>query len=130
MMAAHQGAQPLTDADAAQQMKEMWACENELKKVAWNAQLEQDQREQDKLDRLAQEEEDVHRAQQNREAEEQHAEAEEKKLRPNSFDAERPIDRWVELRPSSYALNKVCTWEYVELDYFMVKGCRDVADTD
>ena len=42
MIVAHQGAQPLTDAEAAQQMKEAWARENELKITAWDAQLEQD----------------------------------------------------------------------------------------
>ena len=130
MIAAHQGAQPLTDADAAQQMKETWARENELKIVAWNAQLERDRLEQAEQDRLAREEEDVRRAQQDREAEEQRAEAEEKKPRPNSFDAERPIDRWVEPRPSSYALGRVRAWEYVELDYFTAKGCRDAAEAD
>ena len=98
--------------------------------TAWNAQLEQDQLEQDEQDRLAQEEENVRRAQRDREAEEQHAKAEEKKPRPNSFDTEQPIDRWVEPRPSSYALSKVRTWEYIELDYFTAKGCRDAADAD
>src|ERR1700761_1957027 len=33
MIAAHQGAQPLTDADAAQQMKETWVRENERKVI-------------------------------------------------------------------------------------------------
>ena len=130
MIAAHQGAHPLSDAEAAQQMKETWARENELKIVAWNAQLEQDRLEQSEQERLAREDEEVRRAQQEREAEEQRAEAEEKKPRPNSFDEERPIDKWVEPRPSSYALNKVRTWEYVELDYFTPRGCKDAADAN
>ena len=43
MIAAHQGAQPMADTDAAQQLKDTWAHENEQKIVAWNTQLEQDQ---------------------------------------------------------------------------------------
>src|ERR1700761_1517036 len=42
MIDAHQGDQPLTTEEAAQQMKEAWTCENECKVLAWNAQLEQD----------------------------------------------------------------------------------------
>ena len=32
---AHQGDQPLTMEEAAQQMKDAWACENQLKVDAW-----------------------------------------------------------------------------------------------
>lgn len=56
--------------------------------------------------------------------EEQCTKAEEKKPRLNSFDIERPINSWVEPRPATYALVKVCTWEYVELDYFTTRGAE------
>jgi hypothetical protein len=40
---AHQGDQPLTLDEAAQQMKDAWSCENQCKITAWDDQLLQDQ---------------------------------------------------------------------------------------
>ena len=34
---------------------------------------------------------------------------------------------WIEPRPAQYALNKINHLEYVELDYFTIKGCHDAA---
>ncbi|KAF8261717.1 hypothetical protein EI94DRAFT_1833169 [Lactarius quietus] len=83
IIAGHQGDQPLTAVEAAQPMKEAWARENKRKVAAWNAQLEQDER-----DRL-------------------------------------------EPKPATYALNKLNSFEYVELDYFTMKGCAEaVVDTN
>ena len=50
---SHQGAQPLTLEEAAQQMKDAWARENQRKIDAWNNQLQRDQEEQDDLDRIS-----------------------------------------------------------------------------
>ncbi|KAF8258316.1 hypothetical protein EI94DRAFT_1623057, partial [Lactarius quietus] len=36
---------------------------------------------------------------------------------------------WIEPRPAQYVLNKIDNLEYVKLDYFTIKGCRD-ATTD
>ncbi|KAF8268163.1 hypothetical protein EI94DRAFT_1800747 [Lactarius quietus] len=120
MIAAHQGDQPLMDDKAAQQLKDTWASENELKIIAWNAQKEQDQLERDEQDRLAQEDEAILRAQKEREAEEQRAEAEERKPKPSPLDFE----------PASYALGKIHTWEYIKLDYFTAKGCREAVEAN
>jgi hypothetical protein len=38
----HRGPQPLTDEEAAQQMKVAWARDNENRVTIWNAQLEQE----------------------------------------------------------------------------------------
>jgi hypothetical protein len=130
MVDAHQGDQPLTTDAAALQMKEAWTRENERKVVAWNAQLEQDQAEQAEQDRQTREEEEVQRARLEREAEEECREAERKKPKLNPFDLNRFADRWIEARPASYALGKINKLEYVELDYFTLKGCKEaVADT-
>ncbi len=82
---------------------------------------------QEEQDRVAQEEEDTRRAQLQKEAEEQHKEAKKKKLKMNAFDPNRCISKWVELRPAPYALNKINALEYVELDYFTVRGCREAS---
>ena len=124
---AHPDNQPLTAEEAIQHMKDAWGRGNDLKVAAWNAQLEQDRVEREEQDRLANEEEATRRARRDREDEEQRQEAEKKKLKLNSFDEELAVDEWIEPRPASYALNKINNLEYVELDYFTVKGCREAA---
>lgn len=130
MIDAHPGDVPLTAEEATQRMKEAWARENDRRIAAWNAQLEQDRAEQEERDRLAQEEEEVQRALREREAEEQRKEAEKKKPKFGPFDPLRPVNESIEPRPAPYALGKIGSLEYIELDYFTTRGCREaMADT-
>ncbi len=79
---------------------------------------------------MTQEEEDAHQVQREKEAEEQCKEVEKKKPKMNTFDPDRLIPTWIEPRPAPYAINKINSLEYIELNYFMVKGCREAnADT-
>ena len=68
---------------------------------------------------------EVQRARQEREAEEQRRETEKKKPKFESFDPERSVNSTIEPRPAPYALGKIKSFEYIELDYFTVKGCRE-----
>jgi hypothetical protein len=130
MIEAHVGDNPLTVDDATQRMREAWTRENDRRITAWNAQLEQDRAEQEERDRLAQEEQEVQRARQEREAEEQRREAEKKKPKFEPFDPNRPVNATIEPRPAPYALGKIKTLEYIELDYFTARGCREaMSDT-
>ena len=124
---AHQGDPPLTLADAATQMKDAWSQENQRKIDAWNDQVLQDQTAQEEQDRIAREEEDVQRALQEKDEQELRKEAEKKKPKLEPYDLSRRVGKWIQPRPSSYALNKLNNLEYVELDYFTPKGCRDAA---
>jgi hypothetical protein len=82
-------------------------------------------------DRLAAEEENIHRAHHNREAEEQHQEVKKKQPKLNTFDKDLTIDEWIKPRPTSYTLSKINNLECVELNYFTVKGCCNAgADTN
>ena len=127
MVNAHQGDQPLTLGEATEQLKEAWTRENGRKIVAWNAQMERDQAEQNEQNRATQEEDDIRCAQQEREAKEQRQEAERKKPKLNPFDTNRPVTKWIESMPAPYTLNKLNNLEYIELDYFMMRGCREAA---
>ena len=129
MVNMHPGVDPLTMEEAAQQMKDAWARENQRKVDAWNAQQQEDHAEQGEQERVACEAEEARRAQQEVEAEETCKEADRKKPKLNSFDQEQQIEKWVEARPAAYALNKLSNLEYVELDYFTPRSCRD-ATTD
>ncbi|KAH9035219.1 hypothetical protein EDB85DRAFT_1863281 [Lactarius pseudohatsudake] len=127
---AHQGVPPLTHDDATQSLKDAWARENATKVAAWDAQAQQDQAEKDESDRLAQEALDAQLAQRQKEADEQQKEAERKKPKMNPFDPNRVIGDSIEPRPAPYAVNRLNNLEYVELDFFTTKGCREAsADT-
>ncbi|KAF8270571.1 hypothetical protein EI94DRAFT_1570970 [Lactarius quietus] len=127
MIGAHQGDQPMTHEEAAQQMKDVWMRGNEPFIAAWNAQIEQDQVKEVEHERVALEEEDALHAQHEREVEELCKEAEKKRLKLTIFDRSRGSPGWIEPRPAQYGLNKLDNLEYVELDYFMIKGCREAA---
>ncbi|KAF8261334.1 hypothetical protein EI94DRAFT_1481599, partial [Lactarius quietus] len=91
-----------------------WTRENAVKVGLWNTQVEQDTVVQVERDRVAHE---LERAQ-------QEAEAERKKPKFNSFDPALFIEKWIEPRPTSYALHKLDNLEYVELNYFTERGCK------
>ncbi|KAF8267074.1 hypothetical protein EI94DRAFT_1701259 [Lactarius quietus] len=121
MVNTHPGPQPLTADEATQQLKEAWTCENVIKVGLWNTQVEQDTVAQVEHDRVAHE---LERAQQEAEAEERRQEAERKKPKFNAFDPALFVEKWIEPRPASYALHKLDNLEYVELDYFTERGCK------
>ncbi|KAH9024264.1 hypothetical protein EDB85DRAFT_1870190 [Lactarius pseudohatsudake] len=127
MIDAHQGADPLTEDEAAQRLRETWTRENDNQRDAWNVQLEQDQADQDEQDRLAQEEEDAQQALRDKEAEQQCREVEKKKPKIGNFVKGQGVGNWIEPCPAQYALNKINNLEYIELDYFTIRGCRDAA---
>ena len=124
---AHQGPQPLTPEEAIQRLKDAWTRDHDTRMAAWNAQREQERAEMEEQERLAQEEQEARRAQHEREVEEQRKEAEKKKPKLNSFDPNRSVGRWIKPRPAQYALNKINTLDYVELDYFTTRGCDEAA---
>ena len=82
---------------------------------------------QDELDRVAGEEVEAQQAQQEKDEGDRHKEAEKKKPKLNPYDPERRVEKHIQTRPASYALNKIYNLEYVELDYFTLKGCREAA---
>jgi hypothetical protein len=121
----HKGDLPLTAEEATQLIKDTWTREIDNKVAAWNAQLEQDRAEQVKQDQRAREEEEAQRAQREKEAEEQRREVERRKPKLNPFDPNRQAPSWIEPRPSPFALNKIDSLEYIELDYFLVGECKE-----
>ncbi|KAH9019481.1 hypothetical protein EDB85DRAFT_1896623 [Lactarius pseudohatsudake] len=89
--------------------------------------LEQDRAAHEEQDRVALEAEAAQDAQREKEAEDQRREAEKKKPKMNTFDPRRCLRAWIEPRPAQYAINKINNLEWVKLDYFTLKGCRDAA---
>ena len=87
MVNSHQGDQPLTLEEAAQQMKDAWSLENQRKIATWNDQALQDQATQDELGRVAREEEEARQALQEKEEENQRKEVEKKKLKLEPYNS-------------------------------------------
>ena len=125
MIDAHIGDVPLTVEEASQHLKVAWARENDRRVGAWNAQMEQDRVEQEDRDRLVCEEAEAQQRQHEKEAEDRRKEIESKKPKIDTFDPDRAVSETIDPRPAPYALSKVRNLEYIELDYFMMKGCRE-----
>ena len=95
--------------------------------AAWNAQREADARaaEETELARRAQEEEEERLARE--EAEQEQREFDKKKPRMNPFTPGMAVADVLVHPPSQYALQKLTTYEYVELWYFTLAGRLDAA---
>ena len=107
MVDAHQGDPALTMDEAAQRMKEVWACENQQKVNAWNVQAQQDRAEQERLEQEAHDAREAQHAQQEKEAEEAKKEADKRKPKLNTINQTWYIGKWISTRPSTYALGKL-----------------------
>lgn len=104
-----------------------WQAERETRIAAWNAQREDEARlaqEMERERRLQQEEED--RAA-NEQAELARVEAEKKKPKMNSFAPGSSVPDVLSLPPSQYALQKLSSFDYIELWYFSLGGRTDAA---
>lgn len=107
-----------TEEEAVNQLADTWRQENQIRREAWQQQVEEDQLAIDEADRLIREQE----------AEERDAtcrECEKKKAKINDFDTDRSVGSFIAPRPSTYALNKLENFKYVELFYFTREGCLD-----
>jgi hypothetical protein len=107
-----------TQEEAVVQMVGAWQQENEARREAWNQQLEEDQNALVENERLLREQEE-------QEQELARRKREKKKPKINNFDTNRLVGSFITPRPSTYALNKLESFEYVELFYFTREGCLD-----
>jgi hypothetical protein len=125
---AHVGDAPLAIEDATQRMKEAWTQENQRKIAAWNTQLEQDRVEQEERYRLAREK--PFSMPSAGERPRSNAGRQKRKPKLGTFVPQRPVSESTAPRPAPYALSKINNLEYIELDYFAARGCREAfADT-
>ena len=107
-----------TEEEAVAQMTNAWQQENEARREDWNHQIEDEQRAREEADQLA-------RQQEQEEQDAARREKEKKKPKIGDFEANRSVSTFIPPRPSSYALNKLESFEYIELFYFTLEGCLD-----
>ncbi|KAN0086069.1 hypothetical protein V8E55_007203 [Tylopilus felleus] len=105
----------------------VWEAERNTRIAAWNAQREAKARQaaEAEQERRHQQEEEERAAIE--EAERVHAEAEKKKPKMNIFIPGSSISDILLLPPSQYALQKLSTFDYIELWYFSLAGRTDAA---
>ncbi|PPQ87162.1 hypothetical protein CVT24_007288 [Panaeolus cyanescens] len=132
MRAGGQDGQELTEDAAVERLGQIWQESHQRKLEAWRVQVEaeeQERRQQEEVERQR-EEEERQRQEEERRRQEEEAEREEeriggrsRKLKPIKFAQDRLVSTHIINRPSPYAVNKLKTRAYVEIDYFSKRGC-------
>ncbi|KAF8141127.1 hypothetical protein EV363DRAFT_1464603 [Boletus edulis] len=115
----------LDEQQAVTRLNEIWEQDRARRVVAWD----QQRAEQQHADKLAQqeeraEEEDRIRLEQD-EAKKERKEAEKKKPKINDFNSDRPPPSVIVPCPSQYAIQKITSFEFVEMWYFSPDGCSE-----
>ena len=116
---------PITAEEAITQLQDAWKRSNDKKVAQWNEQLMEDQQAQEEEARQELEEAEHRQAQLEKEEEERRKEIEKKRPKINGFDPQRTVGGFIVPHPSAFALNKLDGLDYVELDYFTTKGCKN-----
>jgi hypothetical protein len=125
IIAGHQGPDVLTQEEAVGKLVAAWQTAKDKKVELWNQQLLQDQTAREEEERIELEMETQRQREQEKEEEDAKREVERKKPKINDFDLDMVIPGHVTPRPSGYALNKLKNLQYIELDYFTIKGCHE-----
>ena len=115
----------ITNEQAVKTLDTSWINSQEERIQAWDQQVLEDEAAHQEERRLAQEQDDQQRAQQELELENERREVEKRKLKMNDFDENAMVDDFIGPRPSAYALRRLAEFEYAELWYFTQEGCAD-----
>ncbi|KAG6371329.1 hypothetical protein JVT61DRAFT_9628 [Boletus reticuloceps] len=117
----------LDEQQAVTRLNEIWEQDRARRVVAWDQQRAEQQRadERAQQEERAEEEERIRLGQV--EAEKERKEAEKKKPKINDFDSDLPPPSVIVPRPSQYAIQKITSFEFVEMWYFSPDGCSEAA---
>ena len=118
----------MTSAQAAEQLQTAYNADRLTRIAAWDELVRQEQEAEAVQALQLREEEDARRAEDERLAEAERKELEKKKPKINDFDENRTAESVIAPRPSPFALNKLKSFEYVELSYFTPEGCATAAE--
>jgi mannosyltransferase OCH1-like enzyme len=102
-----------------------WEDEHNQRVEAWNAEREADALEAERAQLELRQREEEHRRLEEAEVERERKDTEKKKPKINDFDEDRPPPSVMLPRPSQYAIQKLITFDFVELWYFSLEGCAE-----
>ena len=125
IIASHIGPLPLTVEEAIAKLQDAWKKTNDVKVTEWYVQMADEQLRLDEEAHQLEEEAERKRLQLEKEEEERMREIEKKRPKINGFDSQQAVGGFIIPRPSAFALNKLEALDYVELDYFTTRGCRN-----
>jgi hypothetical protein len=117
-----------TPAQAAEHLQAAYNADRQTRIAAWDEQVRQEQEAEALRIQQLRVEEEARRAEEERLAELERKELEKKKPKINDFDENRMADSVIVPRPSPFAINKLKSFEYVELSYFTPEGCASAAE--
>ncbi|KAF8133227.1 hypothetical protein EV363DRAFT_1162623 [Boletus edulis] len=112
---------------AVTRMLDEWTAEHNRNIAVWDQQQEDAQRVAELADNERRDREEEEHRLAEEEAEKEHQDAEKKKPKMADFTAGLPFPNILIKRPSQYALNKLTSFDFVELWYFSLEGCNDAA---
>lgn len=118
----------IDEAQAVLQLHNAWTVGNNARKQIWADQIQADILAAQDADRIAEEQAELVRLQREQEADAERREADKKKPKLNDFDDDRVVGDHIVARPAAFALNKLESFEYVELWYFTQEGCTDALE--
>jgi len=118
----------VTPEQAAEQLLAVYNTDKQAHIAAWDDQVRQEQEAEAQQVQQLRVEEEVRQVEEERLAEAERKELEKKKPKINDFDENRMADSVIAPRPSPFALNKLKSFEYMELSYFTPEGCATAAE--
>jgi hypothetical protein len=113
----------------ADRLREAWEVGHETRVRDWNRQRDEAAQEEAEIERARVAREEEERTAKEAEAEKERLELEKKKPKMNSFNATVTVGDAIAPRPSQYAIQKLNSFEYVELWYFSPDGCKEAMKT-
>ena len=125
IIAGHVGPPPLTVEEAIAKLQDAWKKANDRKVTQWYVQMADEQLRLDAEAQQLEEEAEQRHLQRERDEEERMKEIEKKKPKINGFNPQQAVGGFIIPRPSAFALNKLDALDYVELDYFTTRGCKN-----
>jgi len=115
-------AQDITEAEAITQLSDTWTADNDARRVLWAQQ-------QDADNQARLQEAEAQWTAEEAEPLPPQLDAVNKKLKISDFDENKKVSNSLIPWPSTFALHKIDSGEYVELWYFTPEGCKDAANS-
>ncbi|KAF8165622.1 hypothetical protein B0H34DRAFT_246454 [Crassisporium funariophilum] len=125
LIAHHAGPEALTNKAAIEMLQALWKETHGNRVQLWEAQVLADQAQEQEQIRREQEDEEQQQSNKEKEQEERRKESDRKKPKINPFDMNQGIGDFVVPLPAAFAIGKLDRLEYIELDYFTPKGCKE-----
>ena len=117
-------------ATAIERLSTAWEDDHHARVEAWNLQREVEDQEAECIHQERRQREEEQRQLEEAEAEKERRDAEKKKPKINDFNENRPPPSIIVPRPSQYALQKILTFDFIELWYFSPEGCSEASQVN